>query len=275
MESIIKPFLKGEIDVREGSWHHRLYQYWRSKGGWIPYSYHENLCHYVRVCIFWAPFAWFLYAKLKGVFFLRPWVISLITLLLATIAVTAVIWPSASWKVNSTILIAIGAIIGVVAIATAFLLIFSGIKKRIGRKIEDWWHCHEVGIEKWIDRLKNITIVLILIVVVCLFIFLLVLGFWKIPLTIGIVIGVILGIVLAAVTLLLIIALLVGYLIEPAWKRLRHRYATAPTIRMPIVISKVATKTIEETRDGVSLAGHYIRAKKHRICPLINFVDEQ
>lgn len=44
------------IDIH--SWHYRWYAYWLKEGRGTTPSYQENLCHYVRVLLFWAPVTW-------------------------------------------------------------------------------------------------------------------------------------------------------------------------------------------------------------------------
>lgn len=44
--------------VKKKTWHYKWYQYWLNNGRGIPEKYRENLCHYVRVLLFWAPVTW-------------------------------------------------------------------------------------------------------------------------------------------------------------------------------------------------------------------------
>lgn len=60
----------------------KVYFYWVSMGGWKPYQ--ENLCHFVRVCVFWAPWYWFWRQDL--IFFVRPWMLVLAATYLYLIA---------------------------------------------------------------------------------------------------------------------------------------------------------------------------------------------
>lgn len=53
--------------VSAQSWHAKMYSYWRQHGVFKKDDYRENLCHYVRVVLFWAPIAWLNEARLiKG-----------------------------------------------------------------------------------------------------------------------------------------------------------------------------------------------------------------
>lgn len=48
------------------SWHYRIYQWWRSHGGYWPEDAPENLCHYMRVVLIWAPWRWFYWVPIVG-----------------------------------------------------------------------------------------------------------------------------------------------------------------------------------------------------------------
>ncbi len=69
------------VKVSKKSLHGRIYNYWlmhpRSKGyKWRPsHEWHtENLCHFVRVLLWWAPGTFLAYAKpKKHLTWLRPW----------------------------------------------------------------------------------------------------------------------------------------------------------------------------------------------------------
>ncbi len=53
--------------VSAQSWHAKMYSYWRQHGLIKTKDYRENLCHYVRVVLIWAPIAWMYNARLiKG-----------------------------------------------------------------------------------------------------------------------------------------------------------------------------------------------------------------
>ena len=44
--------------MKKETWHYRWYQYWITNGAGNSPTYRENLCHYVRVIVFWAPMTW-------------------------------------------------------------------------------------------------------------------------------------------------------------------------------------------------------------------------
>lgn len=51
---------RGVLKVSKNSWHGRIYLNWKARGEFKTYGYRENLCHYVRVILIWAPINWFL-----------------------------------------------------------------------------------------------------------------------------------------------------------------------------------------------------------------------
>ncbi len=60
----------------------KLYRYWQRRGGRNKYDYQENLCHFVRVCVFWAPWYGFWRHPLFGTFMV-PWSMLLVSLFVA------------------------------------------------------------------------------------------------------------------------------------------------------------------------------------------------
>lgn len=68
---------RGTLVVSTRSLHGKLYNFWRDHSEFknAQSGYRENLCHYVRVVLLWAPIALFLHAHPKRLPFLRPAVI--------------------------------------------------------------------------------------------------------------------------------------------------------------------------------------------------------
>lgn len=46
------------MTIKTDSWHYRWYLYWLDHGRGNKPGYKENLCHYMRVLVFWAPLTW-------------------------------------------------------------------------------------------------------------------------------------------------------------------------------------------------------------------------
>jgi hypothetical protein len=63
----------------------KLYRYWQRRGGKNKYDYQENLCHFVRVCVFWAPWYGFWRHPLFGTF-MAPWSMLLVILFIVCLA---------------------------------------------------------------------------------------------------------------------------------------------------------------------------------------------
>ena len=72
------------------TWHGRWYRYWLSLGGKQP-KYKENLCHYVRVLLIWAPLRWFFRGSL-GKARITPWAVALIGAFFTAVGVSFFIW---------------------------------------------------------------------------------------------------------------------------------------------------------------------------------------
>ncbi len=85
----IKEFLSGEIDVNRYAWHYHLYRWWIMHGGHNRPGYRENLCHYMRVLLFWTPLYWFF--KVPLIWKIRPWMLILTP-----------IWLLAFWAGNTS-----------------------------------------------------------------------------------------------------------------------------------------------------------------------------
>ena len=83
--------------IRTDSWHYRWYMYWLAHGRGVVPGYQENLCHYIRVLLFWAPGTWIdqhsywdweKLSKRVALSVLGLYILSGVALLVATSAVT-------------------------------------------------------------------------------------------------------------------------------------------------------------------------------------------
>ncbi len=102
------------LNMRGNAWHARWYRHWLSLGGEEP-EYKENLCHYVRVLLIWAPQRWFWHGKIKGV--VTPWVMALSAGIVAFAISAFFLWPSKAheitWKggvILGVLLVVLGAL---------------------------------------------------------------------------------------------------------------------------------------------------------------------
>jgi hypothetical protein len=66
--------LTHSLIMRHDSWHARWYRHWLKLGG-TRKSSRENLCHYVRVLLFWAPMRWFAGGSVLG---MPPYVLAVV-----------------------------------------------------------------------------------------------------------------------------------------------------------------------------------------------------
>lgn len=46
------------MTMKKKTWHYRWYQYWLTNGQGNSPTYREDLCHYIRVILWWAPITW-------------------------------------------------------------------------------------------------------------------------------------------------------------------------------------------------------------------------
>lgn len=104
------------LTMKSNSWHARWYRYWVSLGGKRP-EYKENLCHYVRVLVLWAPLRWFWHGRIKGI--VPPWTIGLSIDVLGIIGLGLYLWPEVTLKILGIT----GVIIGATAIIFGVLLL--------------------------------------------------------------------------------------------------------------------------------------------------------
>jgi hypothetical protein len=81
------PNFSDTLVVEPGSWHARVYHYWRDRAEFKTSGYRENLCHYIRVLVIWAPLAWLLTARIAR--FLPVW----LAIMLAELVGAFFIWP--------------------------------------------------------------------------------------------------------------------------------------------------------------------------------------
>lgn len=50
--------------VKADSWHAKMYAFWQNHGLVKNQNYRENLCHYCRVVTIWGPLSWFVFGNL-------------------------------------------------------------------------------------------------------------------------------------------------------------------------------------------------------------------
>lgn len=85
--------MRSEWTVSKKSWHGRLYLFWRRNASYKVENYKENLCHYVRVLLFWAPLSLFINLHPKKHPWIRPWSVVLGATIPSALVVSTILWP--------------------------------------------------------------------------------------------------------------------------------------------------------------------------------------
>lgn len=118
--------------ISTNSWHYRWYTYWLAQGRGISERYQENLCHYVRVLLFWAPMTWldqhtsWDWGKLSQ----RTLSVFLVFALLGTVSLYVVV---AAVTQTTKFLMAIGSLGGLLAVIGLLIL---SVKTMQGKRLE-------------------------------------------------------------------------------------------------------------------------------------------
>lgn len=240
---------RSTLNVSKRTWHGRLWHWWRDnsefKNGKAD-SYRENLCHYVRVILFWAPLALFLrYPLSKQREYITP-ASALVTL--ATVGWIG--YVLIRYPVDT--LTAIAIILGSVLFAIMAILSCLYIHDHQDA-INEWWNTDGYGthpikaVGRFLARrilkvpvagwLAGLALVLLTILVD-----------WHI--------GLFFVLTVAAVALLLGFAALMAFITE----KVKDRQAERRNLPKP-------------DEGAIKVAGRFVQAKKHRICPFINVED--
>lgn len=118
--------------INTNSWHFRWYAYWLGTGRGVQPGYRENLCHYVRVLLFWAPMTWldqhtsWNWGKLAERITLGGLVLTILALIGYGVVTAAITQPTKS-------LMAIGSLGGLLVVTGLVVL---GVKTRRGKPLE-------------------------------------------------------------------------------------------------------------------------------------------
>ncbi len=82
--------LTHDLNIATTTWHSRWYHHWLNLTERKPSP--ENLCHYVRVLLFWAPLAWLTRGRVFKV--VPPWTIALGILASGVLITLFMLWPN-------------------------------------------------------------------------------------------------------------------------------------------------------------------------------------
>lgn len=126
--------------IDPASWHGRLYSFWKQHAALKAGShYRENLCHYVRVILFWAPLAWINFgrpfSRVPGLRRANPWMFLVGATVTAGLAVSFMLAPIGTWQT----LAYIGGIILWITLVTCVLAYLDNshtAQRRIERFVE-------------------------------------------------------------------------------------------------------------------------------------------
>lgn len=106
------PSLQHSLTMGRNSWHARWYRTWVGLGGEPP-KFKENLCHYVRVLLFWAPLRYFLYQPI--VRFVTPAIATAAAAFIGGLTFVGLYWPGNFMRGLTFTGIVLGLIVAAVA----------------------------------------------------------------------------------------------------------------------------------------------------------------
>lgn len=260
MPNAMQQFFSGEISVDQDAWHYRVYQWWQYHGGRNNWGYRENLCHYMRVILIWAPLFWLFKVPIyKSV---RPWVVA-----------ATLLWTLAFWQIPGLRTLMVTFTVFWVAY---YYLIFEKKKtERFFQRISPpfiWLWDHGLrSFLVWFFTKCMLKVVypwsVTLVISLGLF------SWWSVE-TFGlrdflITVGIIAGAVVALILMLLLIIFIAVY-VKPWWDdRMRKRRNKKPY--------RYSTPEPRRERGSSTLkvAAHYAMAKKRKICPFIRLPGER
>ena len=244
--------------LSEDSWHVKVYRFWQKHGELktAKNGYQENLCHYWRVVMFWAPINWFFDYQIAGVEWLLPFTITLFVAAIATITAFLVLATTAT-------LFALAVVIGVAILFG--LIIFTGLWaqdhpkqwKAIWRKILWSWAKYPCKTIAWLFLHLVVSPVEWYLNTIP----------WLLPAILGVIsvalyvyYCIVATVLVGLVTLSMVIV--GGIILFLANKQKRNAIKRAGTV-------------IKEKKDPgiIKIGWETAVAKKHKICPFISFKD--
>jgi hypothetical protein len=241
---------RSTLRVSNRTWHGRLYAFWRRNAVFKKGGYRENLCHYVRVILFWGPLAVFIHwAPFKRARYVTP--CSVLTALVATVGIVwaTIVYPSS----------VLSAVLTVLAITAAVAAGAFGINYLDNHEddIVNWWKSEGRGVRQIravgrffaaigsaVSRFLMFTI-------------------FKLP------VGLYLGVLAVA------LGSIFGDILVLVWT-----LVTLVTIGVLILAAVVGEKVSQKRRNRifdltpkdegiVRVGARFVVAKKHKICPFI------
>jgi hypothetical protein len=126
--------MRSQWTVSKNSWHGRLYLFWKRHASWKTKGYRENLCHYVRVLLFWAPISLFINLQHPKHRWVRPWTVFMGVTIPTALAVTTWMFPG---EMGRAFLVALG-IITAAAVFCGLLALFDTFADEITAWLKKW-----------------------------------------------------------------------------------------------------------------------------------------
>lgn len=149
---------RGQVKVGKDSFHFQLYQYGTKHGRRKKRGYRENLCHYMRVVMIWAPLLWFFVVPLgkkeSRTRWLRPWMITLAILVGAFGWYTVSTWPEQTWEYLKDALILTGLLVVGAAILAGCIIFIDKNSQTLARAFKWILHPLDVVLMYFIDQLE-------------------------------------------------------------------------------------------------------------------------
>lgn len=273
MHQYLRGFFEGALEVDPHSWHAKWYNFWRDHAKYKATGYKENLCHYVRVLLIWAPIMWIRYGRIGKV---PSWMPA------ALVIIAGVLWAGFTLipTITQLVLIGVGVIAAAVGLFATGVLIHDKNPERAQRivsaifkpvtlplswaqgKIKRSFDLNEERIDGFIDWFFDTRVLRVVSparVAFASFIALMAVLSPQFLFTVLVIM------VVASAAL----GILTGVVALADWLDSR-KTRTGSDPKPPGVVRKAAggvTGTIK-------LGGHYVMAKKRGICPFISFKEE-
>ena len=229
------------------SWIYRLYIYWISMGGSNKQGYKENLCHFVRVLVFWAPWFWFTRQRLYA--WIRAWMLALVAAIFTFIA----IFPKEALTIVLTLLIMAAG--GTVLIGMTYLIGTTWKKSLYIR-----WDIENVLSWPWLAIKGDVAWE----------------WFWKTRYKTGIypwsIFVTLLWVSSFFWSRMVFLVVLTGILVVCAFFLAVVAYVWAEEERITVAISHRTGTITRPIKNVTGLTVAYVKSAKRKICPYISFV---
>jgi hypothetical protein len=124
----------------------RIYGKWEELTGGNGWGYKENLCHFVRVCVFWTPWYWFWRQELLKTF-VRPWEVVAAAFVVASVIVNPPLVCSVALGILAFVALVCVLVLALYGVGKGFEKL-AGIGDAIDRGLKRAWKALHVE-EAW------------------------------------------------------------------------------------------------------------------------------